>query len=80
MYNHEKDLQFYCLLQKLCTNVPIKHFARDIGAVKWHPYNVDAQVISFVKEFSREFSVFYVMNKNIKKRGARDAIIFFLQF
>ena len=34
---------------KLCSNAPIEHFARDIGAVKWHPYNVEAKVISFVK-------------------------------
>ena len=30
-------------------NAPIEHFARDIRAVKWHPYNVEAKVISFVK-------------------------------
>ena len=35
--------------KKLCSNAPIEHFARDIGAVKWHPYNVEAKVISFVK-------------------------------
>ena len=35
--------------KKLCSNAPIEHFAGDIGAVKWHPYNVEATVISFVK-------------------------------
>ena len=37
------------ILRNSCSNAPIEHFARDIGAVKWHPYNVEAKVISFVK-------------------------------
>ena len=36
-------------LEKLCSSTPIEHFARDIGAVKWHSYNVEAKDISFVK-------------------------------
>ena len=35
--------------KKLCSNAPIEHFARDIGAVKWYLYNVETKVISFVK-------------------------------
>ena len=35
--------------KKLCSNAPIEHFARVIGAVKWHPYNVEAKLISFAK-------------------------------
>ena len=34
---------------KLCTNDPIEHFARDIGALKRHPYNVEAKFISPIK-------------------------------
>ena len=36
-------------INKLCSNAPIKHFARDIRGKKWHPYNVEAKVTSFVK-------------------------------
>ena len=36
-------------LEILRNSAPIEHFVRDIGAVKWHPYNVEAKVISFVK-------------------------------
>ena len=35
--------------KKLCSSAPIEHIDRDIGAAKWHPYNVEAKVISFVK-------------------------------
>ena len=60
--------------KKLYSSGPIEHFARDIGAVKLQPYNVEAKAISFVKQFSMDISV------NIKKRGTRIAIILFLQF
>ena len=65
--------------KKLYSSGPIEHFARDIGAVKLQPYNVEAKAISFVKQFSMDISVFNV-NVNIKKRGTRIAIILFLQF
>ena len=35
--------------EKLCSNACIENFARDIGAVKWHPFNFEVKVISFVK-------------------------------
>ena len=38
--------------KKLCSNAFIafiEHFARDFGTAKWHPYNVVAKVISFLK-------------------------------
>ena len=56
--------------KKLCSSAPIKHSARDIGTVKWHPYNVEVKVISFVKYFNMELSIFNA-HVNIKKRGTR---------
>ena len=35
--------------EKFCSNACIENFARDSEAVKWHPYNVEAKIISFVK-------------------------------
>ena len=35
--------------KKLCSNAPREHFATDIASVKWHPDNVEANVISFAK-------------------------------
>ena len=35
--------------KKFCPKAPIEHVAREIGAVKWHHYNVETKVISFVK-------------------------------
>ena len=37
------------ILRNSAQMFPIEHFARDIGAVKWHSSNVEAKVISFVK-------------------------------
>ena len=65
--------------KKLCSNAPVEHFARYSGTVKWHPYNVEAIVFSFVKQFGMEFFIFNV-NVNIKKRSTRIAIIFLNQF
>ena len=56
--------------KKLCSSAPIEHSARDIGTVKWHPYNVEVKVISFVKYFNMELSIFNA-HVNIKKRGTR---------
>ena len=64
--------------EKLLSNAPIEHFAKNIGAVKWHSYNFEAKVISFVKQSSIKFSIFNV-NVKIKEIGTKIAIIFFLK-
>ena len=56
--------------KKLYSNFPIEQFVRENETVKWYFYNVEDKVISFVKYFSMEFSIFNA-NINIKKRVTR---------
>ena len=35
----------------------MEHFARDIGAVKWHPYNVEAKVISYIHNYTQSAGI-----------------------
>ena len=35
--------------EKFCSNACIENVTRDTEAVKWHPYNVEVKIISFVK-------------------------------